>query len=100
MHVLAEHIPGVLNLRADKESRIVSDLSDLEIESDDVPVTGTEVGALGSRSVHVATHMPIATVCELETRLLGDSSQCLYDEMEIKGYAFPPFALSADAYAS
>ena len=52
----------------------------LEIESNSVSVTGTEVGALGSRSVCVSTHMPIATVCELETRSFGHSNRFFFDE--------------------
>jgi hypothetical protein len=40
----------------------------LEIESNPVPGTFTEMGPLGGRSVRVSTNIPITAVCELETR--------------------------------
>ena len=55
IHMSAEHLPGVLNLRADKESRVVTEPQRLEVEPSIFQNPG-----------------PVTSFCELETRSLGN----------------------------
>jgi hypothetical protein len=67
----------------------------LEIESNPVPGTFTEMGALGGRSVCISTDMPITTVCELETRPMVHSNRFLFNELaENERVCIPPICLN------
>jgi len=75
----AQHLPGVLNMIADEESRTWSDRSEWKLS----PVVFKKInGTIVHRPVCKQTIFTASTICELEARSPGSSCRRLYSGFE------------------
>ena len=94
IHVKAQYLPGVLNIRADRESRVMLDLHDWKLD----PLVLAELNQLwGPLEVdlfasRLSTKLPrfYSWRPDPQAEAVDAFSQ---DWSSVKGYAFPPFAL-------
>ena len=77
IHMSAEHLPGVLNLRADKEFRVVTDPSDWK---------------LNPAFFKILVQLPHFVSWKPDPQAIATDA-FLMNWRDFRGYAFPPFAL-------
>ena len=82
----AEHLPGVLNLRADKESRVVTDPSDWKLNPAFFKIL---VQKWASR---LTFQLPHFVSWKSDPQAIATDA-FLMNWRDFRGYAFPPFAL-------
>ena len=75
----AQHLPGVLNTIADKESRTRSDRSEWKLS----PILFQEINHLvGPLSTDLFASISTPSICELEARSSSSSHRCIYSGLE------------------
>ena len=94
IHVSAEHLPGVLNLKADKESRVVTDPSDWKLKPAFFKILvqkwgPLEVDLFASRLTFQLAHF---VSWKPDPQAIATYA-FLMNWRDFRGYAFPPFAL-------
>ena len=87
IHMSAAHLPGILNLRADKESRVVTDPSDWKLNPAFFKILVQKWGPL---EVDIFASRLTFTVTDPQA-IATDAF--LINWMDFRGYAFPPFTL-------
>ena len=91
IHVSAEHLPGVLNLRADKESRVMTDPSDWKLNPAFLKILfqkwgPLEVDLFASR---VTFQLPHFVSWKPDPQAIATDA-FLMNWRDFRGYAFPP----------
>ena len=94
IHVSAEHLPGVLNVRADRESRMVEDSSDWKLNPTLFQTLFQKWGPLEIDlfASRLTCQLPTFVSWKPDPQAF-QTDAFLMNWGEFRGYAFPPFAL-------
>ena len=94
IHVSAEHLTGVLNLRADRESRVITDSSDWKLNPASFKILVPKWGPLQVDLFASRLTFQLPRFVSWKPKPYAIATDAFLMNWEyIRGYAFPPFAL-------